>query len=113
VSTDKQKMVDMRDTPRARVVDGPVPAAPNTAPVVTGVPVRLLTFTRPGGVDVPGAYGANSLRAGKPSLREWYEILYMPSLRHHRVTYHPPNNGTAQVTYIHETWCRWDPETAL
>jgi hypothetical protein len=88
----------------------PAPKAPKKTILAAlaaeeGIPVRLLKFTRPGGLDVPGMTAANSLKAG-----DQYEITFLPRLRFYRCVHTPANREKSQVTwFIHETWASWEP----
>lgn len=65
--------------------------APQSAPV----PVKLVRFTQP--VDLPGKRGASSATNDRKAA-SYHEIVFVPSIRHMRVTYVSAVDGEAPLT---------------
>ncbi len=75
------------------------------------IPVARLWFI--GTVDVPGERGRSSLTAANDKTAKGerrYSIEFVPNLRHHRVTFHPPGGKPDEVRMVHETQVSsWEP----
>ena len=71
------------------------------------IPVRVLRFAVP--VDGPGLSVASSCSSRVAKADSRFEIAYLPWLRHHQITYHPPE-GAAVVVMVPECHVKsWDP----
>lgn len=77
-----------------------------------GIPVRLLMFHRPTGLDLPGKKGATRIGPDVPTepIGGSWEITFVPRLRAFRCIYSNANKEKPRVTFfVHETWCTWEP----
>ena len=63
------------------------------------ISVSRATFDRP--IDLPGKTSATAIKVETQSNREQYQIDYLPSLRHHRITH--TRDGISSIAMVSES----------
>lgn len=91
------------------------PGKASTAPkgtvaqdVPRGMPVKLLRFVS--SIQVPGHSVTNVVSAIKQPNGAYWEVDYIPQMRHHRITYCDPNRKKLDTVFVPESQVQsWEP----
>lgn len=74
------------------------------------IAVKALRFPPGVAIDIGNQPAASGMSAKGESPGVRFTIDFIPSLRHHRISYYPPGKDSAPTIYmVHEQGCSWTP----